>query len=63
MEPEKTLDIDRADRPNPCCRIAYSLDLTTAGETLFVETCRVCGCRHFVMVVDPIPVGLEMNKE
>ncbi len=45
--------------PNECCNDPGNHEVSEAGEGLTVSVCRVCGCRHFELVVDPVEVGAD----
>jgi hypothetical protein len=45
-------------RPNECCNDPANCDVTEPAEGLVCEQCRVCGCRHFELTVDPAELGL-----
>ena len=48
---------------NACCEDPGNLSApecpNPAQPDATVQTCRVCGRRHFRLKVDPIPVGVE----
>ena len=44
-------------RKNECCNDERNLDVVIDGSKK-IETCRVCGCRHFTFKVDPIKVKM-----
>lgn len=53
----ESLSIVRA-RPNECCNDPANLECRRVAPDRFVETCG-CGRRHYVMLVDPVEVGLD----
>jgi len=43
-----------------CCKKPENLDVLTLPDRT-VSTCRVCGCRHIRVSVDPLRVGLTIK--
>lgn len=43
------------EKPNACCNVAANLENKTDDDRpeLAVMVCRLCGCRHFELAVDP----------
>lgn len=47
-----------------CCQpAAGNLRVTEKRADLTVNTCQVCGSRHFRLTVDPGRLGLKLNQE
>lgn len=46
-----------------CCKLQDNLELVAeeSRNGLTVKRCRVCGCRHRRLVVEPGMIGLTMN--
>ena len=49
---------DRKD----CCKDPENLELTQVNTDLLVNVCKVCGCRHFELTVDPGKLGMVGAK-
>jgi len=45
-------------RKNDCCNATENLTRQDTGEDTYVETCKLCGSKHYVIVVDPLVVGV-----
>lgn len=43
----------------PCCADPANLVAAYERPDLIVKTCTICGCRHFELTVDPIPLGVK----
>lgn len=43
----------------PCCQAPEHRETEHDTPTLTVERCRICQCRHYVLRVDPVRVGVE----
>ncbi len=46
-------------RPNECCNQPENVERKDLSTSLSVETCRVCGCNHYEMAVDPVVFGVD----
>lgn len=46
------------DEVKECCLNADNLQESKLSEDLTVQTCRECGCRHFLLTADPLTVGM-----
>jgi hypothetical protein len=44
-----------------CCKVAENLDLLPeeSGDGLVVKRCRVCGCRHRRLTLEPGVFGIK----
>jgi hypothetical protein len=42
-----------------CCKDTDNLELTRLNQDEVVNVCKVCGCRHFELTVDPIRLGIK----
>lgn len=53
------MDLVQVDRrPHPCCNEPANLQKFPQAPDRYMEKCAVCGCRHFVVEVDPIHIGV-----
>jgi hypothetical protein len=43
----------------PCCEKEENLESKQDRPDLVIKTCKVCGCRHFELSVDPIRMGIK----
>lgn len=44
-----------------CCQIQENREPLEVRKDLLVETCKVCGCRHFRLKVEPGVIGVRLN--
>jgi metal-dependent amidase/aminoacylase/carboxypeptidase family protein len=42
-----------------CCKDVDNLVMTHLTKDELVNVCKVCGCRHFELTVDPIQLGIR----
>jgi hypothetical protein len=45
--------------PNECCNDPEQREEKRLGDSVVVSVCKVCGCRHFELAVDPGSLGLR----
>ena len=57
--PEKPPSVIKSGTPKECCETADNLVESLLRDDLTVHVCKVCGCRHFEMQVDPGSLGLR----
>jgi hypothetical protein len=57
------LDADFLANPHvkDCCKVEENLELQHVSHDLLVKCCRVCGCRHFALTVDPLELKLKVS--
>lgn len=52
-----------SDQRKECCRDPKNLGAPEKdGPDLTIQRCQVCGCRHFLLSVDPGSIGLRGAK-
>lgn len=42
-----------------CCKQESNLEFTRLNKDEVCNKCKVCGCRHFELTVDPIELGIK----
>lgn len=50
--------LEEGDKRKECCQKADNLVPHQGRPDLTVNVCKVCGCRHFELVIDPGQFGL-----
>lgn len=50
-------------RPHDCCNIESNIEQIEDNKEkkLKVERCKVCGCRHFKLTLEPGHMGMVMT--
>lgn len=41
------------NRPNECCNLENNMEYKQERPDLRIDTCKVCGSRHFELTIDP----------
>jgi hypothetical protein len=44
-----------------CCRKPVNLERVQLQADLSVSMCRLCGCKHWEAVADPVHIGLKFS--
>jgi hypothetical protein len=51
--------LEPEDKRKECCRNPENLEVQQGDKSdLTIQKCKVCGCRHFELSVDPGYIGL-----
>ena len=51
--------MDTGDKRKECCRLTENLELQPSDKPdLTFQKCKICGCRHFEVTLDPGNLGL-----
>ena len=45
--------LEPGDKRKECCQKVENLELRLYRPDLVINVCKVCGCRHFELTVDP----------
>ena len=49
--------------PNACCRNPDNIDLLPTDNPLRItRRCRICRCNHYLMIVEPVHLGVRIAK-
>jgi len=51
--------LEEGDKRKECCKQPENLVPKQERPDLFINVCKVCGCRHFELTVDPGKLGLR----
>lgn len=51
--------LERGDKRKDCCKQLENLVPHQERPDLMINICKVCGCRHFELTVDPGKLGLS----
>ena len=58
---EETKKVEGA--PNACCRDPENIELLPTDNPLRITRhCRLCGCNHYLMIVEPFHLGVRIAK-
>lgn len=44
-----------------CCQKAENLERSRLGPDLVVDTCKVCGAKHYTLKAEPGKLGVELK--
>jgi hypothetical protein len=51
--------METGDKRKECCKLIENLELQQNDKPdLTIQKCKVCGCRHFEVTLDPGSLGL-----
>ena len=53
------MHLESGDKRKDCCKVEENLVYTRLRPDLAVNVCKVCKCRHFELMVDPIKIAVR----
>lgn len=54
--------MNETKRPNECCNDPRNIESVAKSDGSTIETCKVCGRRHYTVVCDVNLIGLAVSE-